>query len=222
MNSGEFVVGGEWHEGDGDLRYRVPIWSEAISQPIEIRQIAGVKIGIDGVGEFDLTSAIMRECQETDHGAAGLLLAFSRQQRFEDAGISAMWEQLIAIDQIEESHRLPAQRVDDVMVVDHMAMLAGPLRRSATPQGQQLRRAEKAFEPVIIEADIEAVADQARGNAIEHAPQNEAATRCNEHAHFLVVGGSPLGERPQRGALDLDALAVSGMRRPITSSMKRR
>jgi len=34
-----------------------------------------------------------------------------------------MWEQLIAIDQIEERHRLPAQRVDDVMVVDHMAML---------------------------------------------------------------------------------------------------
>ena len=52
------------------------------------------------------------------------------------------------------------------MVVDHMAMLAAPLRRSATPQGQQLRRAEKAFEPVVIKADIEAVADQARGNAI--------------------------------------------------------
>ena len=122
-----------------------------------------------------------------------------------------MWKQLIAIDQIEERHRLPAQLVDDVMVVDHMAMLAAPLRRSATPQGQQLRRAEKAFEPVVIEADIKAMANQARGNAIEHAPQNEAATRCNEHARFLVVGGSPLGERPQRGALDLDALAVPGI-----------
>jgi hypothetical protein len=104
----------------------------------------------------------------------------------------------VTIDQIEERHRLPAQRVDDVMVVDHMAMLAAPLRRSATPQGQQLRRAEKAFEPVIIEADIEAVADQARGNAIEHAPQNEAATRCNEHARFLVVGGSRQGGHCRR------------------------
>ena len=57
-----------------------------------------------------------------------------------------MREQLIAIDQIEERHRLAAQRMDDVMVVDHMAMLAAALRRPAAPQGQQLRRAKKAFE----------------------------------------------------------------------------
>ena len=59
-----------------------------------------------------------------------------------------MAEQLIAIYQIEKRHRLPAQRVDDVMVVDHMAMLAAPLPRSARPQAQELRRVEKAFEPV--------------------------------------------------------------------------
>ena len=55
------------------------------------------------------------------------------------------------------------------------------------------------------------MANQTRGNAIEHAPQNEAATRCNEYTRFLVVGCSPLGERPQRSALNLDALAVSGI-----------
>ena len=38
-------------------------------------------------------------------------------------------EQLIAIDQIDERHGLLAQRMDDVMVVDDMAMLAAPLRR---------------------------------------------------------------------------------------------
>jgi hypothetical protein len=46
-------------------------------------------------------------------------------------------------------------------------------------QGTEFSDEEKV-EPVIMEADIEAVADQARGNAIEHTPQNEAATRCNE------------------------------------------
>jgi hypothetical protein len=40
-------------------------------------------------------------------------------------------------------------------------MLAAPLRRPATPQGQELCRAEKAFEPIVIEADIEAMANQA-------------------------------------------------------------
>jgi hypothetical protein len=164
----------------------------------------------------------MRERQETYHGAASLLLALSRQQRLEGARVSAMREQLIAIDQIEERHRLAAQRMDDVMVVDHMAMLAAPLRRSATPQGQQLRRAKKAFEPVVIEVNIEAVADQARGNAVEDAPQDEAAARRDEHARLLVVGRSPLWQWPQRGALDLDALRFLALRRPITSSMKRR
>ena len=59
--------------------------SKAVTQPIEIGQIASVKIGVDGLREFGLASAIMRQCQKTDHGAAGLLLAFSRQQRLEGA-----------------------------------------------------------------------------------------------------------------------------------------
>jgi hypothetical protein len=85
VNGGKFVVGGERHEHDGDLRYRVSIWSKAVTQPIEIGQIASVKIGVDGLREFGLASAIMRQCQKTDHGAAGLLLAFSRQKRRDTA-----------------------------------------------------------------------------------------------------------------------------------------
>jgi hypothetical protein len=103
-----------------------------------------------------------------------------------------MREQLIAIDQIEERHRLAAQRMDDVMVVDHMAMLAAALRRPAAPQGQQLRRAKKAFEPIVIEVNIEAVADQARGNAVEDAPQDEAAARrAGTTPQRQPVGGVP-------------------------------
>src|SRR5437899_6340754 len=62
--------------------------------------------------------------------------------------------------------------------------------------------------------DIEAMADEARGNAVEDAPQDEAAARCDEHARLLVVGGSPLGQRLERGALNLDALAVAGIAPP--------
>ena len=120
-------------------------------------------------------------------------------------------EQLIAKDQIDERHGLLAQRMDDVMVVDDMAMLAAPLRRPAAPQGQQSRGAEEAVEPVIIEVDMEPVADQARGNAIEDAAEDEAATRGDEHASFLVVGRSSRGEWLERGAFDLDALAVPGI-----------
>ena len=45
------------------------------------------------------------------------------EQRREGAGVSAAREQLIAIDQVEERHRLLAQRMNDVTVVDDMAAL---------------------------------------------------------------------------------------------------
>ena len=156
----------------------------------------------------------MCERQQADHGAAGLLLALLGQQRLEGAGISAAREQLIAIDQIEQRHRLLAQRMDDVMIVDDVAVLAAGLGRPTTPQGQQLRRAEEAFEPVVVEVNIQTVADQPRRNAVEDAPQDEAAARRDENASLLIVGRSSIGQRLERGALDLDALAVPGVAPP--------
>jgi hypothetical protein len=38
-----------------------------------------------------------------------------------------------------------------------------------------LRRAEEAVEAIIVEMHIQAMADQARGNAVEHPSQDEAA-----------------------------------------------
>ena len=83
--------------------------------------------------EFGLAGAIMSERKQADHGAAGLLLALLGQQRLEGAGISAAREQLIAIDQIEQRHRFPAQRMDHVMIVDDVAVLA-VRGRPTTPQ----------------------------------------------------------------------------------------
>ena len=85
------------------------------------------------------------------------------------------------------------------------------MRRSAAPQGQKLRGAEEALEPVVVEANIETMADQTRGNAVEHAPQHEAAARRDQHARLLVVGGAAFRKRLERRTLDLDALAVAGV-----------
>ena len=46
------------------------------------------------------------------------------------------------------------------MVVDDVAVLTASLRRPTTPQGQELRGAEEALKPVVVEVDIETVADQ--------------------------------------------------------------
>ena len=120
-------------------------------------------------------------------------------------------EQLIAIDQIDERHRLLAQRMDDVMIVDDVAVLAAPLRRPAAPQSQELRGAEETLETVVVEANIETVADQTRRNAVEHAPQHEAAARRDQDTRFLIVGRSSLRKLLERRPLDLDALAVAGV-----------
>src|SRR6266571_1682238 len=104
--------------------------------------------------------------------------------------------------------------MDDVMIVDDVTVLTAPLRRPATPQGQQLRGAEEALEPVVVEVNVEAMADQTRRNAVEHASQDKAAARRHQDASLLIVGGSSAGEWLERRAFDLDALAVPGIAPP--------
>jgi transposase len=58
-------------------------------------------------------------------------------------------EALPAIDQTEQGRRLAAQGMDDMPVIDHIAMFAAGMRSPAVRRHQR-RRAEKAFEPVIV------------------------------------------------------------------------
>ena len=88
--------------------------------------------------------------------------------------IGAAREELLAIDQIEQSHWLAAQGMDDVPVIDDMAMFAGGLRSPAT-QRHQRRRTEKAIEPIVVQAHVQTMADQARRSRIEHFLENEPA-----------------------------------------------
>ena len=64
--------------------------------------------------------------------------------------------------------------MDDVSVIDYMAVFALRMR-PATAQDHQRRRAKKAFEPIIVEADAQAMTHQARGHRIEHLLEGEPA-----------------------------------------------
>src|SRR5262245_25965487 len=99
--------------------------------------------------------------------------------------------------------------MDHVMIVNHMVMLLAALWRPAAPQGQELRRAEKAFKPVVVEPHAKMMTDQTRRNAVEHAPQQEAAARRDLHARLLVIGRSPLRQRLERRSFDLDTFAIA-------------
>jgi hypothetical protein len=64
--------------------------------------------------------------------------------------------------------------MDDVPIVDDMPALAAGL--SASPaDSHDGRRAEEAFEPIIIEMHAQSMADQSRGRSVEYSAQDEAA-----------------------------------------------
>ena len=82
----------------------------------------------------------MGQRQQPDHGAARLLLAADLQQRLEGALISTAREELFAVDQVEQGHRLAAQGVDDVPVIDDVTVLAVGVRSAAAQRYQRRRR----------------------------------------------------------------------------------
>jgi hypothetical protein len=102
----------------------------------------------------------MSERQQSDGAAARPLFAVTGQQRFEGAPVGAAREELLTIDQIEQGYWLAAQGMDNVPVIDDVAMLSVGSRPPAA-QRHQRPRAEEAFEPVIVEPHAKPVADQA-------------------------------------------------------------
>src|SRR5271156_5660709 len=100
--------------------------------------------------------------------------------------------------------------MDDVTIIDDMAMSAARLG-AATPQGENRRRALEAFETIIVKMHPQPLADQSRGNRIEHFAQDEGAGAGDVDMDLLVVGG--LAERQffQRQPLLVDPLGVAGV-----------
>ena len=99
-NSGQLVVGGERRKLDRNVWNCRLIGRKALAQSIEVRQSAGVEIGVDRLRQFGFTGTVMRERQQADHDAAGLLLAFSRQQRLESALAKLDKYHLLVLDDI--------------------------------------------------------------------------------------------------------------------------
>ncbi len=149
-------------ELDGDIWDRGLGRAKAGAQNGEVWQSPGVEIGHDRLGELRLAGALMRQREQLDRDLAGGANVAALLQGVEDALVGGAREQLIAIDEVGERHRLSPQRADDMPVVDHMSALA-VRDGAAAPQGRHRRHAEEAFEPVVEDAHAQAVPDQPRG-----------------------------------------------------------
>src|SRR5947209_9248826 len=109
------------------------------------------------------------------------------------------------IDQIEQGHWLAAQGMDDVPVIDYMARLAVGVRPAAAQRNQR-RRAEEAFEPVVVEPHAKPVADQARRHRIEYLLEGEPAGRGDGDDSLLVIRRPARRQRLQGRALEIEPL----------------
>ena len=86
--------------------------------------------------------------------------------------------------------------------------------RPTPAQDHQQRRAEKAFEPIVIKAHTEAMADQARGHRIEHLLEDESAGRGDGDDRLLVIRRPVRRQRLQCRALEIEALTVASIAPP--------
>ena len=55
------------------------------------------------------------------------------------------------------------------------------------------------------------MADEPRGNGVEHLAQGEAAGRSDAHADFFVIGGAPRRQGIERRALGVDQSGGAGV-----------
>jgi hypothetical protein len=164
-------------------------------QSIEVGQPAGVEIDLDRVSELSLAGAVMRERKQADHDPTSSLFGLSGQQRLERAGIGPAREQLIAVDQIEQCHRLLAQCMDDVMVVDHMTVLAAGLGRPASA----VASAECA-EPAALLRERRAV-DARRVRAAPPSPCGAAYASAPTSPPPAAQSRKPMGGVPTRASI---------------------
>jgi hypothetical protein len=135
------------------------------------------------------------------------------QQRLEGTLAGAAGKELLAIDQVQERHRLAAQGVNDVAVIDDVAALAAGMRPAAA-QRYQRRGAEKAFKPIVVKTHAQAVADQARGHRIENLLEAEAAGRGNDDDRLLVIGRPARRQFFQGRTLEIEPLGVARVAPP--------
>src|SRR5882672_2593281 len=86
--------------------------------------------------------------------------------------------------------------------------------RSPAAQRHQRRRAEEAFEPVVVEAHAKAMADQARRYRIEHLLEDEPAGRRDRDDGLLVIRRPARRQRLQGRALEIEPLGVARVAPP--------
>ena len=97
-------------------------------------------------------------------------------------------------------------------VVDDVRAPAAPAAGCPAPrQGEDRRGAEEAFQPVVVEAHAQAVADEGGGHGVEDVAQAEAAAAGDGDEGLLGGAGALRRQVHEVGPLGLDEAAAGGI-----------
>ncbi len=174
-------------------------------------QIGQLPVGqalLECLRQLCLAVALVGQAEQFNHGLACRTLRQLLAQAFEGQSIGLTRKDLIAVDQVEQRHGLAAQRVDDVPVVDDVAVLATGTRTAAL-QRHQGGAAQEQFQPVVIQPHAQSMTDQPGRDGIEHLAQDKAAGGADVHTRLLVVRRALRRQWLKLRALGLNALAIA-------------
>ena len=103
--------------------------------------------------------------------------------------------------------------MDDVPVIDDMAVLAAGMR-SAAPQHHQRGGTEKAFEPIVVKPHAQPMADQTGRHRIKDLSQDEPAARRDGDDGLFVIRRPARRQHLQCRALEIKPLSQSRIAPP--------
>ena len=95
-----------------DSSSRLLVGCEQVSDDGNVRQTSGVEFGTKMLGKLSFAGALMGHGEQLDHGPAGVTLGLYLQEGVKRFGVGLSREDLIAIDQVHQSHRLFAEWLD--------------------------------------------------------------------------------------------------------------
>src|SRR3546814_12844331 len=91
----------------------------------------------------------MREAKKLDHCPARDPFGEPLQQPIEHAPVGLAREELVAIDKIQQRHRFAPKRMDDMAIIDDMAMFAAAFGAAARKRKERCA-AEEPLKPIAV------------------------------------------------------------------------
>jgi hypothetical protein len=130
---------------------------------------------------------LIAAAQQFDRNLAGLSVGQLVDEHVKGPAIFLPGEELVPVDEIEERHRLLAQGMNDVPIIDDLIVpsvgMAAPTR-----QGHQMRPADEDHKTIVEETYPQPVANQAGWHGVEDLAQGERAFRKNGTAVSPIEG----------------------------------